>query len=170
MVSSKLIKWSLIILNAICILNHLIFFGPENAKVSIWLEKSIGICDCVHHAINHCILCVCACLGYFLFDNNWFIDSFFDPIIFHINFVLLALVPFALGGFLFGVASTKDMKRILQVISDSTKVEENSTSISKNLFEFIQLHSNTKQLSVIEAWNWCCFLLTSKSACFFYVF
>lgn len=64
-----------------------------------------------------------------------------------------ALVPLALGTFLLSMAMVKDMKRVLHNVNRYAKVEGSSARLMNLLFEFVQYHSNIKQLSVTDVMN-----------------
>lgn len=56
-------------------------------------------------------------------------------------------LSFALGTFIFAVSLVNDIKNDLHAINEMTKQKKTQSNISKQLFKFMDIHSDVKQLS-----------------------
>lgn len=79
---------------------------------------------------------------------GYFTTVFLQYILVAYGFTFLAsMVIFTVGVALFLIAVTKDIQAILKSINDAAKNDKNRLHIAKLLIRFVQLHSDTKQLS-----------------------
>lgn len=60
---------------------------------------------------------------------------------------LMTTVSIGIGNYLFGMSLTDDIKTILHSIDKNSKSRKNRQNLRAQFIEFINLHSDTKQLS-----------------------
>lgn len=63
---------------------------------------------------------------------------------------LASMIIFAVGAALFFIGVTEDIQAMLKSINDDAKDNTNRLHIAKQLFRFVQLHSDSKQLSAFD--------------------